>query len=460
MQVESKTTLNVNDLLGTKVQGSEAETENTEQGDFVFSDVLVKAVSGKESEKSSEVSETSEKEKNNEQSLSLSNNLETNEKKNNTSSSDELENLSFNKISKSNSKEVSKPSETSEYSSKVDKGLLTKSDLNLKALLSKSKTKDNAESVSRNTTEFEDLELTKTSNDKKGFLNQILGKVTKTNSPQTSKKITSSKAADLRINSEVHPSMISSDIFKKKNLGVNQYKKEINSLNKSLVRSPIHSELVENNKIQDENGFSKIHFTESSDQPISNDIEIVQNSDFGQSFDKQNENFSSGKVLDLSHIKAESKSSLIKEVSNYIEQSYVANQDSVDLVVKHDELGSFRIHAQKSGPSNQINLEINTASKQAEAFFQENESELIKNLQSGGVKLSSVKIVAKTEFLFTMEGGKSGNMEQSLDSGREQSFHGRGEQRSQSSSQKFSDGRNRREELWQQAQEFNRKYAA
>ena len=459
MQVQSKKTLNLNELLGTKAQGSDTEVSNTEQGEMFFSELLGDAVAEDENQDG----EAKVKGENQEELLTELKSTDVTElnSKDVTESEEVVNQKSNTEISDILNKGEQatlnlKQENTGNQEVKVET-LLVKTGNKLQSLLNK---------VSENKTEG--LEISETvsadfkdvKNDKKNFLNEILGKVTKVSGEESQLTSNKNKASELRINAEFNPALMKASVNKKNSAGMNQYKKEITSLNESLVSSPVHSQLVENNKLLDENGMTKIQQAESSEYGSVHNIESAQNLDLGNGSDSQKDNFASQKVLDLSQIKADSKVSLIKEVSNYIEQSYVSNQDTVDLVVKHDELGSFRILAQKSGPGNQVNLEINTVTKQAEAFFLENESELIKNLQSGGVKLSSVKVVAKPEFLFTMEGGKSGNMEQSLDSGRQQSFHGRGEQKQQSSSQGFSDGRDRRGELWQQAQEFSKKYAA
>jgi hypothetical protein len=449
MQVQSKKTLNINDLLGTKAQGTETEASSTQKGEMIFSELLGDAVVESDVVKT-DVENTEIEELNNDE-LIVSLNISSEEEGEETSSTEKSE-LSEVLNKNSNKSEIKSLNLNNEIKTE---NLIGKAGSKLQSIFKK---KDESDLTTLETRESLPTELKEIKSDKKNFLNDILGKMTK--APGVEKKLNTGKVNELRIGADIDPALMKAKLQNKNIAGMSQYKKEVSSLNKSLVNSPIHSELIDNNKLLDENGVSKLHQTNNNEFSFSNNIEGAQSLDLGRASDNPKENFSSEKILDLSQIKAESKTALIKEVSNYIEQSYVSNQETVDLVVKHDELGSFRILAHKSGPGNQVDLEINTVTKQAETFFLESESELIKNLQSGGVKLSSVKVVAKPEFLFTMEGGKSGNMEQSLDSGRDQGFHGRGEQRNQGSSQKFSDGRDRRGELWQQAQEFNKQYAA
>ncbi|CAM9952228.1 unnamed protein product, partial [Chrysoparadoxa australica] len=193
---------------------------------------------------------------------------------------------------------------------------------------------------------------------------------------------------------------------------------------------------------------------------LSNDSNLIGlEKSFSKNVDGNEVSTNSGetKVLDLSNISASNKSELISKIGNYIEQSYVAGQDSVEMIVNHDELGQFRVSAHKSGPGNQVQLEINTMTQQGQQFFVDNESEMIKTLSQNGIKLSDVKILPGSDIMLAGEGRSAGNESFSQGQGR-----GESGQFNQNSRQ-FGDNQNgeqRRRQLWKNAQEFQQNLSA
>lgn len=168
---------------------------------------------------------------------------------------------------------------------------------------------------------------------------------------------------------------------------------------------------------------------------------------------------SKNQVLDLSNVSANNKTELINKISNYIEQSYVSGQDSLEMVVKHDDLGQFRVSANKVGVGQQIDLQVNTMTEKGHQFFVENESELIKSLTRNGVKLSDIKVTNGQE-IFNFGEAKSQMSDNSSSQGQ-----GRGEYQSQGQGfgQNGQEGsrQERRRQLWQNAREqFNNYQAA
>lgn len=164
------------------------------------------------------------------------------------------------------------------------------------------------------------------------------------------------------------------------------------------------------------------------------------------------------KVVDLSNIQASNKSELIQKITNYIEMSKLENSESLDVLVKHDELGNFRVNARKAGPGNQIDLQIQAASKEGQIFFAENEVEIIKNLDKSGVKLSQFKLVTastKSEMMsFSSDSKNSGSTFGESSNGQNQSSNmfGRGDSSEQRDSQ-------RRKQLWEQYKEQSQAFA-
>jgi hypothetical protein len=119
----------------------------------------------------------------------------------------------------------------------------------------------------------------------------------------------------------------------------------------------------------------------------------VQNLQMSKSSDGSEMKMASkNQVLDLSQISASNKTELINKISGYIEQSYISGQDSVEMVVRHEELGNFKVSATRTGVGQQIDLKINTMTEKGHQFFMENESELIKSLTRNGVKFQISKL--------------------------------------------------------------------
>lgn len=154
------------------------------------------------------------------------------------------------------------------------------------------------------------------------------------------------------------------------------------------------------------------------------------------------------KTLDLSNISASNKGELINKISNYIQQNAIMNENEVELVVKHDDLGQFKINVQRlDARSNQLEVSIETMSKDGHQFFAENEVELIKNLNNNGIKLSGLKVSQVAEGKFSAFTDNSRNMSDNNSQGsssnsqsQQQSFT-----RNQNSGQ---NGQERRRELW------------
>ena len=164
------------------------------------------------------------------------------------------------------------------------------------------------------------------------------------------------------------------------------------------------------------------------------------------------------KVVDLSNIQASNKSELIQKITNYIEMSKLENSENLDVLVKHDELGNFRVNARKAGPGNQVDLQIQAATKEGQIFFAENEVEILKNLDKSGVKLSQFKLVTantKSEMMsFSSDSKNSGSNfgESSNGQGQSSNTFGRGDSTEQRDSQ-------RRKQLWEQYKEQSQAFA-
>ena len=163
----------------------------------------------------------------------------------------------------------------------------------------------------------------------------------------------------------------------------------------------------------------------------------------------------SEKVLDLSKINTSNTNEIIKKISDYIAQEKVGNSDSLDLTVKHDSLGQFKIQVNRPAGQNQpMDMQITTTTSEGHDFFMKNEIGLMKNLSQAGIQLSDLRIVS--------EGGSAsfaGNDSRQNNSQNGSQFSGK-EFMSFEASGDSSHGAERRKELWQQARNNQQRYGA
>ncbi len=157
------------------------------------------------------------------------------------------------------------------------------------------------------------------------------------------------------------------------------------------------------------------------------------------------------KVLDISQISSSNKTQIIEKISQYLDQQQLETAGNVDVIVKHDDLGMFKIQASRGKGAEAVNLEIVTTSDEGRAFFQQNEGQLIKSITDSGVKLNDVRLSNSSEFNLS-QGDKNNQQDQSLsDKG------GQGHKEQGFGQQKHSHqgDRERRRELWQSFKEFS-----
>lgn len=99
------------------------------------------------------------------------------------------------------------------------------------------------------------------------------------------------------------------------------------------------------------------------------------------------------KVLDISHLDISDSSVIIEKISNYIEQNNFKTRSGLELFVKHDSIGHFKLNVhQMVGNGEKLNLEIMSSSKKGHLFFTENENKLVQSLISSGLKIADIKI--------------------------------------------------------------------
>jgi flagellar hook-length control protein FliK len=231
--------------------------------------------------------------------------------------------------------------------------------------------------------------------------------------------------------------------FPKSKSQINAFNKEQNTINKSVFagKNPFsqtqESALNTNNITTNESAlFTAV---EGVDQESN-----LQNLMTGQSATPKAAvatTVASSQVLDLSSINPQNSEQIISKISDYITTSRLENQESVDLLVKHESLGQFKVTASKGALPDQVNLEIAAASEKGKIFFQENEVEMIKNLSKSGVKLGDVKVALTSDSSaqsFEKNDGNSNQNNNGFNSKSNQQF----------ASGRQESGRERREELW------------
>ncbi len=246
----------------------------------------------------------------------------------------------------------------------------------------------------------------------------------------------------------------------KNNPAVNQYGQEKKKLSQSLIQpkrvsglenisTPKSHKLASKDSLQDM--MQEVTDSNSFDAMAVGDL----NSRESGAKEFQMNKGQGTQTLDLSNISANNKTELLQKVGNYIEQSYVSGRDSVDMVINHEELGQFRVQAQKAGTNGQVNLEINTLTEKGHQFFAENEVELLKTLNKSGIKLNDFKIAPQSDFLSMGDASKSSMNSDSSSSSFGGGDRGEASAFTQGGRQGDNRGEDRRRQLWQEAKTFS-----
>lgn len=191
----------------------------------------------------------------------------------------------------------------------------------------------------------------------------------------------------------------------------------------------------------------------TSETKVGNDLSMIKESPLAAiqlkaSPIQENQIQGQTKVLDLSHMDPKNTNEIIKTISDYVEQNTVANKPSLDLTVKHDSLGQFKIQVSKMPNQNQVDMQITTSSSEGHKFFVQHESDLMRNLQQVGVNISDLRIVSsmKDATPFSQSESKQFSQFQHEQNGNSKQFMS-------FESGDFRDGAQKRKSLWQEYQE-------
>tara|TARA_R110000868_G_scaffold10025_3_gene49201 strand:- start:935 stop:2176 length:1242 start_codon:yes stop_codon:yes gene_type:complete len=151
-------------------------------------------------------------------------------------------------------------------------------------------------------------------------------------------------------------------------------------------------------------------------------------------------------TLDLSSMGNTKSSEVITKIVNYLDQQQLTSKGQLDVLVKHDELGQFRLNVSRGVDRNAIEMKI-MAGGEGHRFFTEHEVDLVKALNQSGVKLTDLKILQSDNIA---ESGKSSSGSFSDSQGDEatsQFGHSKNQQ------QNGRDGSDRRKLLWEEYRE-------
>lgn len=160
---------------------------------------------------------------------------------------------------------------------------------------------------------------------------------------------------------------------------------------------------------------------------------------------------------------AENTNQVTAKVMQHLEQMNIANQNELNVTVADEALGKFDIQVSRQGRGAPIDLQIKTLSEEGAKFFTENEVEMLKTLNSKGIKVSNLKVSSVETAIASAAGlsdksdlGSSSQQSQTGENGR----NGKGQHQGHQSGQfDHRDGSDRRRQLWQAYQEANQRYA-
>lgn len=235
-------------------------------------------------------------------------------------------------------------------------------------------------------------------------------------------------------------------------LAMNEYKGQGELLQKSLLKPQAEAlKIVQGQQLQ----VNPLITSDKSLQGVDKLMpEVLAGPDQGLNLNPQNTqgvatNFgaeSAQKVVSFSSLDQTSTHKLINQISEYIDRAKFENTKTVDMVVRHEQLGEISIQAQKAkAGSDLIEMKIQTSTPEGMRFFQSNEVDLLKSLSQNGVRLSDFKLSMTTE----THSSSSGFDKDSSQSNNGQSKFG------DSAGAKDQQGKDsdRRRQLWNEFQE-------
>ncbi len=157
----------------------------------------------------------------------------------------------------------------------------------------------------------------------------------------------------------------------------------------------------------------------------------------------------SSQVLDLSGSNTAKSNEVISKIVNYLDQQQLTSKGQLDVIVKHDELGQFRLNVNRGADKGSVGMQI-SATGEGHRFFTEHEVELVKALNQNGVKLTDLKIVQSDIIGGSKSSSSSGSFSESSSEGKSGSQFADSQQNHQRQDRNGSD---RRKFLWEEYRE-------
>ena len=126
---------------------------------------------------------------------------------------------------------------------------------------------------------------------------------------------------------------------------------------------------------------------------------------------------------------------MITQIQDYIVQSRVSSEPTMQMSFEHKDLGMVDLTVAKDG--NQVSIMINSHTKEGSKFFTQNQGELLQSLSQAGVSVSE----------FKLDTSSSTNSNQNGSSDSSSSSNGKQEHAGNERGERDKDSE-RREELW------------
>ncbi len=150
---------------------------------------------------------------------------------------------------------------------------------------------------------------------------------------------------------------------------------------------------------------------------------------------------------------------VVGKISDYIVQAKFDKNNSLDVTLRHNDLGQFQMKVSKAVDGPGLDIMIRPHSMESQRFFADNQQSLVKNLGESGLKILDFKI--SSPFTSSFSGnqvfgeGKSDNSNSGFAGTRQDSHNFQ----SNSNNNEQHDSERRRQ-LWEQARErLERQYA-
>lgn len=211
--------------------------------------------------------------------------------------------------------------------------------------------------------------------------------------------------------SEIDPQLMNlEDFVAQKNLVT---KKNIQSNAYGMKAMPEQKLALENGLKQTE-VVTELSNTETSSTPM-NSQQFILNMMSEQKPLETSGTEAPAKVFDMSNIKTTNGNQIVNQITDYIVQAKAAKEPTVNMRVKHDELGMLDITVTKSGANHEaIAINIGAHSTEGKIFFQQNTRELFSHMANAGLNVADMKIetptqTAKNDFDFGQQSSRQGN---------------------------------------------------